>query len=224
MAGVSTRDFGTREDAPITDLETGGDDADNHTLMGLTKGMLAKQGEIADAIDEGNQKLDDVITGIANLNDAEALVYYATFAAVGITAAQDAFAIVAGTKRVSIRAAMLSQYSDFGDAAAEILSVTIVRGNTVVGSGGGAFTPLKARPSMPPASATVRINDTTVATGGTAETLVSDMWNVAAGFIHQPSEAERIWLEPGQRACVRITAPADSLTSNGTLVFEEVAL
>ena len=51
--GVTTRDFGTREDAAITDLEEAGPGAtlDTHTLMGLTKGQVQRLGEMLDAID-----------------------------------------------------------------------------------------------------------------------------------------------------------------------------
>ena len=51
MGGVSTRDFGAREDAVVTDLETEGSGSDKHTLMGLTKGQLQHLGNILDAVD-----------------------------------------------------------------------------------------------------------------------------------------------------------------------------
>jgi hypothetical protein len=49
---VSTRDFGTREDEPITDLETAGPGAtrDTHTAMGLFKGMVQRLGEVIDEL------------------------------------------------------------------------------------------------------------------------------------------------------------------------------
>ena len=61
MGGVSTRDFGAREDAAVTDLETGGSSADTHTLMALTKGMVSRLGEIVDAVDSG--PVNTLVTG-----------------------------------------------------------------------------------------------------------------------------------------------------------------
>lgn len=160
-----------------------------------------------------------------DVNTTQSLgLYTATFAAVAVTAAQDVFSILAPAgRRVGIRSIYLNQYSDFADAQAEILSVSLVRGNSVAGSGGSAFTPLKLRPWMGDAGSTVRINDTTVASGGTPEVLVADGWNVAAGWVHAPSDDERIWIEESTRLAVRITLPADSLTCNGTIMFEEVS-
>jgi hypothetical protein len=160
-------------------------------------------------------------------------VFTATFSAVAVTAAQDIFSILApATCRVRIRDIKLMQYSDFGDAQAEILSVLLIYGNTVAGSVGTAVTPNNLHPwTSAVATATVRANDTTPASGGTPLTLVADGWNVASGWslrdslrlsddrINLPTEG--IWIERGGRLCVRITAPADSLTCNGTLVFEE---
>src|SRR3990167_2451126 len=71
-------------------------------------------------------------------------IFTATFSAVAISAAQDAFEIVASQgSLVKIRAVTLGQYSDFGDPAttAEILSVLIVRGYTTAGTGGSTVTP-----------------------------------------------------------------------------------
>ena len=150
-------------------------------------------------------------------------VFAATFAAVAVTAAQDAFEIVApADSRVRIREVRLAQYSDFGDAQAEILSVRIMRGHGTAGSGGAAVTPGNLESWGRAAGATVAANNTTVATGGSPVTLVADGWNVAAGWWWYPADdSERISLEPGERLVVRITAPADSLTVNGTVVFEE---
>lgn len=160
-----------------------------------------------------------------DVNTSQTLgLWVATFKAVSVSAAQDAFSIVApADRRVGIRLAKLGQYSDFGDAQAELLSALFVRGNTTAGSGGGAFTPLPLRSWFGAAGSTVRINDTTVATSGTEALLDADVINVAAGLLHRPEPDERIWLAPSERLCLRITAPADALTMNGTLLFEETS-
>lgn len=151
-------------------------------------------------------------------------VFTATFNAVAITAAQDLFEIVASsTRRIVIHEMAIGQYTDFGDAAAEILSVLIMRGHTTTGSGGSAVTPANVRSNSGAESctATVAKNNTTVATGGSPETLRAEAWNVQAPYIHSPGADERIELDAGERLVFRITAPADSITTNATVTFEE---
>lgn len=162
-------------------------------------------------------------------------IYTATFSAVAVSAAQDFFSILAhSSTRVRVIDCRLNQYSDFGDAQAEIISVLVIRSYTVAGSGGSAVTPanLMGHAGALAAVSTVRANDTTVATTGTPITLVADGWNVAAGWSlrdtlrpatdRRAQQGEEIIVEAGQRLVFRITAPADALTCNGTLVFEEI--
>ena len=160
------------------------------------------------------------------------MIYTATFNAVAVTAAQDVFELVApANSAVRIRECRIGQYTDFGDAAAEILSVLIIRGYTVSGSGGTSVTPanVKGLTGSLAASSTVEANNTTVANTGTPITLYSDVWNIATPWWFAPSMpsprsgwwGEHLIIAPSQRVVVRITAPADSITVNGTLVFEE---
>lgn len=151
-------------------------------------------------------------------------IYTATFSAVDVAAAQDLFAIVASsTGPVKILNCFLGQYSDWGDAAAEILPITVKRGATAAGSGGGAVTPVDIDAnSGSTASSTVRRNDTTPAGTGTIVTLVSGVMNVAAGWSMRDVLDAPIILAPGQRLVFHTVAtPTDALTMNGTLVFEE---
>lgn len=152
-------------------------------------------------------------------------IFVASFTAVAVTAAQDLFEIVApSNSRVKIREIRLGQYSDAGDAAAELLSLTIIRGYTVSGSGGSSVTPVNLSPvsGALASTTTVEANNTTVANTGTVVTLLSDSFNIAGGFRYYPVPEERIEIGVSQRLVIRITAPADSLTMNGTVVFEEV--
>jgi hypothetical protein len=149
-------------------------------------------------------------------------LFAATLVAVAVTAAQDVFEIVAPSdKMLTIREVLLGQYTDAGDTAAEILSVTIIRGFTVAGTGGASVTPASLRGGGGTSTATVLRNNTTVANTGTTATLRSEAWNIQAPYIYSPEEEERIIMAPGERLVVRITAPADSITLNGTLVYEE---
>lgn len=152
-------------------------------------------------------------------------VFAATFTAVAVSVAQDVFEIVApSTSRVLIREIRLGQYSDAGDAAAELLSILILRGYTVSGSGGTSATPvnMQGHTGAKSAGSTVEVNNTTVANTGSPVTLLADSFNVQAGFRYYPAPGDHIVLEKSQRLVVRITAPADALTMNGTLIFQEV--
>lgn len=152
-------------------------------------------------------------------------LYVATFKAVAITAAQDLFSILTpATTRLRIREVRIGQYSDFGDAQAEQLPILFQRGATVAGSGGSAVTPAKIEPWTRASVCTVRTNDTTQAGTGTIVDLLSDVWNVAAGFWWYPAdEAEQIKLNVSERFVVSLAgAPADSLTCNGSILFEEI--
>ena len=65
-----------------------------------------------------------------------------TSAGVAASAAQDVFELVAPSDpRVPVRAISFGQYSDAGDAQAEMLSVILMRGHTTSGSGGSSATP-----------------------------------------------------------------------------------
>lgn len=155
------------------------------------------------------------------------MIFKAAFSAIAVSLAQDLWEVVApAASRVRIREIRFGQYSDFGDAQAEIISVLILRGYTVAGSGGGTITPAGAAGSIftGAAASTVLRNNTTVASGGSPVTLLADCMNVAAGFLYRPPLEEMDWLEAAERYVVRITAPADPITMNGMLVLEEMGI
>lgn len=151
-------------------------------------------------------------------------MYSASYAGVAVTAAVDIFEILpAANKPISVHALFIGQSSDAGDAEAELLRYQVIRGHTTSGSGGGTATPRGLLPNTTASGAIVETNNTTAASGGTALTLHSDTFHVASG--------EKLILTPEMRwACanaellvVRLgAAPADSLTINATIVFEEL--
>jgi hypothetical protein len=151
-------------------------------------------------------------------------MYSVTVSAVAVTVAQDVFELnVASTKAVRIHGLIIAQYSDAADAQDELLSILIQSGYTTSGSGGSAPTPGKlGGAGLGAASSTVEANNTTVATSGTIVTHHADAFNVRAGYQYRPTPEERIELAPSSRLVARITAPADSLTLNATLIFEEI--
>lgn len=151
-------------------------------------------------------------------------VFTAAFTATSFsTVARDVFEVTAPTNsRVALRKVIIGQYSDFGDAQAELISVSVITGSTVAGSTGAAITPknVKGWSTASTCGSAVTANNTTLASSGTVR--YADTFNVAAGWYYDPPAAERIIFDASERAVIRITAPADALTANGTLIFEEL--
>jgi hypothetical protein len=152
-------------------------------------------------------------------------IYVASFSAIAVSAAQDVFELTAhASSRVALRELRLGQYSDAGDSEAELLSVLILRGYTTSGSGGAAMTPanISGHSGAPAAVTVVERNNTTGASTGTPAVLLASAWNVQDEYLWLPDPDARPIIEVSTRVVVRITAPADALTTNGTLVFEEI--
>lgn len=153
-------------------------------------------------------------------------MYIGSFENVAVTAAQDFFEIApAANKPIQIHGYGLHQTSDLGDAAEEILRISLVRGHTTSGSGGSTMTPALLNSSADTAAGdtTIEINNTTIAsTAGT--TLYVHGMNIRAGL--------EVWFPPEARPGVSaadttvvlrlLAAPADSLTMGGWIVFEEM--
>lgn len=153
-------------------------------------------------------------------------MYAVTFENVAVTAAQDFFEISpADDKAVLIHGLYLSQASDVGDAADEMLRVKILRGHTTSGSGGSAPTPAPLNSSAGSAAGfAAEVNNTTIASAGTAVDLHAEAFNIRAGlqFIPTP-EARPGASQANTTLIVRLmAAPADSLTMSGTLILEEL--
>lgn len=153
-------------------------------------------------------------------------MYVVSFEGVAVSAAQDFFELSpADDKPVLIHALYLSQSSDVGDAAEELLRVTIKRGHTTSGSGGSAFTPVPLQSSAGAAAgAAAEINNTTIASAGTAVVLHAETFNIRAGLAYIPTpECRPGASQANTTLVVRLeAAPADALTMSGLLVFEEL--
>lgn len=149
--------------------------------------------------------------------------YTVTFNAVAITAAQDLFEITpADDKPVNLLGLFLGQTTDFGDAQDETLGLQIIRGHATGGSGGSAPTPGPMDGIDTAAGFTAEVNNTTVATTGSTVTLWSDAWNVRAGYgLWFPEGTQPRASQANTTIVVRMTAPTDSITANGTLVVAE---
>lgn len=151
-------------------------------------------------------------------------LYTVSFAAVAVTAQQDFFEINgSSTKLLCVHSIRLTQSTDVGDAQAEGLALTLLRGHSTSGSGGSAPTPTPMEPNQGASSFTAEVNNTTIASTGTAVTYYAWNWIIQAPFIEQFTPEERPWLEPSGRLVLRLsTTPADSITMSGTMVVEEI--
>lgn len=153
------------------------------------------------------------------------VMFSAQFNAVAVTAVQDLFSMVAPatTGICCVHRCLITQSSDFGDANEEAPIILIKRGATTVGSGGSSVTAADLGQTAATFGGTVRANDTTVATAGTITTLHAETWNIRGPFDYVPTPENRIWLGAGIRLVFGLaTAPADSITVSGTLIFESL--
>ena len=155
-------------------------------------------------------------------------MYSATFSGLASAAAVDFFELLApSTKVVVVHSINIGQITDLGDAAEEVLTVQLRRGvgSVTSGSGGSSPTPAKLETGDTAAAATVEISNTTamVVGSGTITILKFLPWNIRGEFVYLPTPEARIILSPSERLAVGLlAAPADTITSHGTLVWEEI--
>ena len=147
-------------------------------------------------------------------------VYIAEVSAVAVSLIQDFWEINCPADAVlALVSCRISQYSDVGDAAAEILPVIISRPTGSAGSGGSGPTARPVHVGTVAFGGTVEANNTTQA--GTTTEILSDSFNIRSGWLYQPSEKEMIWLSPSGILVVELpVAPADAITMQGTITFE----
>jgi len=152
-------------------------------------------------------------------------VYSAQFTGVAITAAQDLFELVAGSgKPIVVLGFEIGQTTDVGDAAEEILSLNFNSGQTTSGSGGSSVTPAATDTgNTVAASATCEANNTTKASAGTILTHWSGTWNIRVPQEKVFTQEQQIIIAASRRCTLELVgAPADSITVNGTIWFQEI--
>lgn len=150
--------------------------------------------------------------------------YSVQFENVAVTAAQDFFEVTpADDKPVKILGLFLSQSSDVGDAAEEMLRIQIIRGHTTSGSGGTQPTPVPIHPNDAAAGFACDVNNTTIASVGTTALLHSEAFNIRSSLqLWWTPETAPIANQGNTTILVRLmAAPADSLSMSGTLYVEE---
>lgn len=154
-------------------------------------------------------------------------IYSVVFGAVSVSGSgQDFFEITpADDKPVEIVGLFLTQTgnSDVGDAQEECLRFSIVRGNATSGSGGSAPTPAPVDPNDTAAGFTAEVNNTTIASTGTAVIVHEDSFNVRVGYQNWwPEGFGPQATQANTLLCVRLNAaPADAITLSGTLYVRE---
>ena len=157
--------------------------------------------------------------------DPPGAVYNAVFSSVALSTNEaDLFCMTASTdSKVVVREIRLGQFTEFGDTQSELISVRMLVGSTAIG-GGATITPrnVQRHPGALTAGSSVTAPSTIVASTASAVDVLADAWNVARGWFYKPDPVERLVLEPGERLALRISAPNDALTLNGTLVFQEI--
>ncbi len=150
-------------------------------------------------------------------------VYTASFSAVAVSAIQDLFQLLASaTVPIILYSVRIGQSSDAGDAQAEMLQIQISTTDmTINGSGGSTVTPSKHTPGDPAAVTVAEANNTTQSTVATP--VISDTFNVQAGWLYQPPPEERITILPTDGLVVELpAAPSDPLDMSGSITFEEI--
>ena len=152
-------------------------------------------------------------------------MYAVTFENVTVTGAVDFFEITpADDKPCVIHACYLSQSSDTGDAAEEMLRVKIIRGHATGGSGGATPTPAGLISGTTPAAGfSAETNNTTIASTGSPADLHAEAFNIRAGWAYIPTPEARPGVSQALTTLVvrLMAAPADALSMSGTLIVEE---
>jgi hypothetical protein len=156
-------------------------------------------------------------------------IYTATFSATALSSGQsyDLYVLTApSNSRVAIREIRLGQFTEFGDAQAEVLGILLMTGSTS-GGGGATLTPrnIAAYTGALTASSSVTGPSTTLASTTSAVLRLADSWNVAAGWFYKPDLRERLILGLNQRVVLRLAStPNDPITLNGTIVLQELGM
>lgn len=148
-------------------------------------------------------------------------VYTVSFENVAVSVAQDFLEVTpADDKPIALIGYEIDNVggtSDAGDGQEELLRCSWVTGHATSGSGGSSATPRPVDPNDAAAGFSAEVNNTTIASAGTAVTRMPFGLNIRIpGPLWLP---ERAWLHASQAdviAVVRLlAAPADSISLSG---------
>lgn len=153
-------------------------------------------------------------------------IYSASFSGSAQTAQVDFFELQNPADTVlAIHEIVITQTTEVQDAEEEMLLVNLNRnsGATTSGSGGSTATPRPHHTGDAASGVTVETNNTTKISGGTQVTIRAESFNVRVGYYYHPAPEDRIYISPDEEFTVELaTTPADSVTFNGLIVFEEL--
>jgi hypothetical protein len=152
-------------------------------------------------------------------------IFICPFTAIALTTAGpvDLFFIAnAAAGRLAIREVRLGQYTEFGDAQAELFSIQLMTGTTSTAVG-TALSPQNVRQHTGASTAAFSVAgpSTPLSSTASAALRMADAWNVAARWFWRPAEDERPVLNASQKAVLRLAStPNDAITLNGTLTLQ----
>lgn len=155
-------------------------------------------------------------------------IYAVTFENVAVAAAQDFFELSpADDKPIRIlgfNIANVGGAADAGDAQEELWRIAVIRGHTVSGSGGSAFTPVPLDPNDTAAGFAAEINNTTIANTGTTTTPFADGINIRVPYQQMFTPETAIKASQANTTIVLrlLSTPADSVSMSGTIFVEEL--
>lgn len=153
-------------------------------------------------------------------------IYSSIFDGVAVVAVQDLFELIpAATACVEILSVHLSQETEIGDAAEEMLTISIEGHSGAITTGSGGSTPAVVPTHLGDAASVtiVEANNTTEISGGTKVTHAIHNWNVRVPLDLIWIPETRIWISPTDGLTVTLlSTPGDSITMGGTVYFREV--
>lgn len=149
------------------------------------------------------------------------ILYTLEFNKIAVTAVQDLFQVEAVTVPIIVHEITISQTSDVGDAAAENLLIRLRGGITDAVTDDLAGVPLNGYRATANLS-NLAINETSQITTGAVD-IFSEAWNIALPWKYIPTPETRYMIPVGDAFVVDLAdAPADELTTSGTIIFEEL--
>jgi hypothetical protein len=123
---------------------------------------------------------------------------------------------------VIVHSVRIGQSTLAGDASAEMAEIQLARA-AAIGSGGASVTPEAHMVGAPAASTAARTSDTTPA--ATPVIVLSDTFNLQAGWLYLPTPEERIVLSSTATLDVFVVTLPNAVTSAGfagSITFEEI--
>lgn len=129
----------------------------------------------------------------------------------------------AAEKPTAIKSVVIKSVSEVTEAQEEWVRIKIIRGHATVGSGGAAVTARPLDPGDAAYSGSIRANDTTIASAGTAVDLWSDGYNVRIGYELFRAPEDWFWTTGANFIVVRLMSTVvDDVSLMATMDIVEI--